>query len=117
MPRPAEESRVRLFDVDECLSCLRDQARIAVRLFETTGNPGLARRQIERKRQVTSKLAGFACLGPDRSDLGSGIRRLTAGQKSIAVHGVQAEERIVLTPRAFYGGEDYDALMRPGNDN
>jgi hypothetical protein len=42
---------------------------------------------------------------------------LTTGNKSIAAYGGQAEERIVLMPRTFYGGEDYDALMRAGNDD
>jgi hypothetical protein len=59
-PRPAEESRVSLFEVRESLSCLRDNDRIEMRPFETTGNLGLAQRQIERMLQATCKLAEFS---------------------------------------------------------
>lgn len=106
-----------LLEVRESLSYLRDLDRIEVHLFEATGNLGLAERQIDRMRDATRKLAEFPYLGPERSDLESGIRMLTTGEKSIALYTVQAEERIVLMLRAFYGGEDCDALMRAGNDN
>ena len=42
---------------------------------------------------------------------------LTASGTAVALFAVQEEAGIALMLRAFYGGEDYDALVRAENDN
>jgi len=68
-------------------------------------------------RAATRKLGEFPRLAPERADLGEGVRLLTTGEKSVAIYMVQEEAGIVLMLRAFYGGEDYEALVRAENDN
>jgi plasmid stabilization system protein ParE len=105
------------FEVRESLACLQDLARIEVHLNETTGDSSLADRRIAEIRATTRKLSELPRLGPDRSDLGKDIRMLTASGTAVALFAVQEEAGIALMLRAFYGGEDYDALVRAENDN
>ncbi len=105
------------FEVRESLAYLRDLARIELHLIETTSDAALAERRIAEIRATTRKLSEFPRLGPDRSDLGKDIRMLTASAKAVALYAVQEEAGIVLMLRAFYGGEDYEALVRAENDN
>jgi plasmid stabilization system protein ParE len=104
------------FEVRESLAYLRDLERIETHLLHTSGNPSGAERRISEMRAATGRLAEFPRLAPERPDLGDGIRMLTTGEKSVALYVVQDVAGIVLMLRAFYGGEDYDALMRAGND-
>ena len=105
------------FEVRESLAYLRDLERIEVHLVENTADPALAERRITEIRSATRKLSEFPRVGPDRSDLGTNIRMLTVSAKAVALYAVQEEVRIVLMLRAFYGGEDYEALVRAENDN
>jgi plasmid stabilization system protein ParE len=105
------------FEVRESLAYLRDLARIEVHLTDTTGDEALAERRIAEIRATTRKLSEFPRLGPDRSDLGKDIRMLTASAKAVVLYAVQEEAGIVLMLRAFYGGEDYEALVRAETDN
>ncbi len=101
-----------LFEVRESLAYLRDLERIEIHLLRSTGDAAFVERRIENLRAMTRKLAQFPSLALERSDLGEGIRMLTTGEKSVALYVVQEDAGIVLMLRAFYGGEDYDALMR-----
>lgn len=105
------------FEFRESLACLRDLARIEVQLIETRGDAALAERRIAEIRANTRKLPEFTRLGPDRSDPGKNIRLLTASTKAVALYAAQEEAGIVLMLRAFYVGEDYEALARAENDN
>jgi plasmid stabilization system protein ParE len=105
------------FEVRESLACLRDLARIEVHLIETTGDAALAERCIAGIPATMRKRSEFPRPGPDRSDLGNDIPMLTASAKDVALFAVQEEAGIVLMLQAFYGGEDYEALVRAENDN
>lgn len=104
------------FEVRESLAYLRDLERIELHLLRTSGDSTGAERRIADMRAATLRLAQFPRLAPERTDLGAGIRLLTTGEKSIAIYLVQEEARIVLMLRAFYGGEDYEALLRAEGD-
>ncbi|MFN7163962.1 MAG: type II toxin-antitoxin system RelE/ParE family toxin [Hyphomonas sp.] len=106
-----------LFEVRESLAYLRDLERIEIHLLNTSGNPEAAERRIDEMRAATLRLGEFPRLAPERPDLGLGIRLLTTGEKSVALYLVQEDVRIVLMLRAFYGGEDYEVLVRAENDN
>jgi len=108
---------VNLFEVRESLACLRDLERIEIHLLKTSGNAAGAERRIDEMRAATRRLGEFPRLSPERPDLGEAIRLLTTGEKSVTLYLVQEEVRIVLMLRAFYGGEDYEALVRSENDN
>jgi plasmid stabilization system protein ParE len=105
------------FEVRESLAGLRDLAPLEVHLIETTGDAALAERRIAAIRTSDRKLSEFPRLGPDLSDHGKDIRMLTASAKAVALYAVQEKAGIVLMLRAFYGGEDYEALVRAENGN
>lgn len=106
-----------LFEVRESVAYLRDLERIEIHLIKSTGNAVAAERRIDDLRAATHRLAEFPRLAPLKPELGQGIRLLTTGEKSVALYILQEDAGIVLMLRAFYGGEDYEALVRAENDN
>lgn len=104
-------------EVRESLAYLRGLSRIEVHLIESTIDAALAERRIPEIRATTRKLLEFPRLGPDRSDLGKDVRLLTTSAKAVALYAVQEEAGIALMLPAFYGGEDFEALVRAENDN
>lgn len=104
-------------EVRESLACLRDLSRIEVHLIESTIDAALAEWRIAAIRPTTRKFLEFPRLGLDRPDLGKDIRLLTTSAKAVALYALQEEAGIALMLPAFYGGEDFEALVRAEKDN
>jgi toxin ParE1/3/4 len=82
----------------------------AVHRFIATDNATQARNFVMRIRQRCGALREHPLLGPARPDLGTGLRIIPMRPGVVVVYRVASESVEVL--RVFYGGQDYEAILR-----
>ena len=99
------------FEVLEGLAYLRDLARIEEHLEQTTENPSFPKKRITEIREKTAMLADFPHLGVARPDLLKGVRILVVDDKALIACVLREDREQILLLRAFYGGEDYQAIL------
>jgi len=93
---------------------VRDYRRIFDWLVETA-SPLAAHRTVQRIEGRISKLAMASERGMRRDDLAPGLRVVALGDRAVCAVRVTHEE--VLVVRIFYGGEDWEAALKRGDNS
>lgn len=96
---------------------LSDLRRIGEHLDRTTGDPAKTDEILMDFRAAVNSLVEFPKRYVERRDLGEWIRICIVRQKGIILFSIDEQDDVVRILRAFYGGEDYEALARTENDN
>ena len=94
-------------------AAIEDLRRIALHLEETTGDIALALRRVREIRDFALTLGRLPHQGTQRDDILSGLRIRSKGRAIIAFR-VDDQNAAVRVLRFFYGGQDYEALIRQG---
>jgi toxin ParE1/3/4 len=85
-------------------------------IAEESGSPDRAIGYVRRLREFCSNLAAFPKRGQQRNDLHRGL--WVAGfEKRVAVAYVIGPRGDVEIGRIFYGGRDYEALLRESGED
>jgi len=79
-------------------------------------NPQRAASFVQDIRDRCRSLCDHPQLGPARDDLSPGVRMLPLFGRVVVAYGITASA--ILVTRVFYGGRDYEAILRraEGND-
>lgn len=78
--------------------------------FIASENPRAARAVIREVRSRVSILRDHPAAGPMRADLGPGIRVLPVPHRAVVAYVIAADKVEIV--RAFYAGQDYEAILR-----
>ncbi len=74
--------------------------------------PEVAWTYIQKLRMSCHALANAPVRGRERNDLRKGLRILSLAKNTVAAFEVDEDKQIVTILNIFYGGKDYDAIMK-----
>lgn len=101
-----------IYRVVERPEVVADYIAIALHIIDWTDDPGGARRRVERIRTFVRGLKNTPHRGTRRDDLRPGLRIVPFERHAAIAFEIDAESRTVTVLRVFYGGQDYEAVMR-----
>jgi toxin ParE1/3/4 len=103
------------YRVEEKLAVLEDYKAIARHVELWTGDRAMADRTVDAIRAFIAGLEHFPHRGTKRDDLRHGVRIVAAYRRTAVAIEIDDRRRVVTVLRVFYGGQDYETVMRePG---
>jgi plasmid stabilization system protein ParE len=100
------------YRVVEKLDVLADYQAIAAHIERWTEDRAQADRTIDAIRSFIKGLADVPHHGTRRDDLRAGLRIVPFGKRTAIAFEIDDAARVVTILRVFYGGQDYEAVMR-----
>jgi plasmid stabilization system protein ParE len=104
----------RLYRVVEKPSVFTDYINIVDHIERWTDDRPLAVRTVELIREYIKGMRDTPHRGTRRDDLRPGLRIVPFRKRTAIVFEIDETERTVAILRVFYGGQDYEAMMRDG---
>lgn len=92
-----------------------DLARIYLGVYETSRNPLVADRFLDRLIGRCERIGDAPHGGRPRDDLEPGLRTVPFEHSAVIAYRIEADR--VLITNVFYGGRDYEALYRGQDPN
>jgi len=86
------------------------QITMLFKYIATEASSGIATRYVEAILTFCGKLQNFPLRGSPRDDIRMGIRTISYKKRTLIAYTV--EERQVLILGIYYGGQDYESLIR-----
>ena len=81
-------------------------------IADSSGIPEVAWRYINKLKERCENLHHAPIRGRNRDDIRPNLRILSLDKNAIAAFEVDEEQQEVLILNIFYGGEDYETIMR-----
>lgn len=100
------------YRVDEKPDVLLDYIAIMEHIERWTGDRDLGDRTVDAIRAHIKGLSERPYRGTKRDDLKPGLRIVPFKKRTAIAFEVNEERRLVTILRVFYGGQDYDAVLR-----
>ncbi len=91
---------------------IEDLADIYDYIADASGLPEVAWAYIEKLRHKCHDLRLAPVRGQKRDDLRQNTRIIAVDKNAVAAFEVDEKKRTVIVLNIFYGGRDYDALMK-----
>ena len=106
------------YRVEEKADVLLDYIAISTHIERWTEDRAVADRTVDAIREHLKAFATFPHRGTCRDDLRPGLRIVPFKKRTAIAFEVDDEARCVTVLRVFYGGQDYEAVMRdqPSSD-
>jgi plasmid stabilization system protein ParE len=102
----------RQYWVRENTAVLGDYAAITEHIEQWTSDRALAERTVDSIRAFIKSLGRIPHRGTKRDDLRPGLRVIAFGKKTAIAFEVDDEAGTVTILRVFYGGQNYEAVLR-----
>ncbi len=102
----------RRYRVVEKPSVLTDYINIAEHIERWTDDRALADRTVNLIREYIKGMHDTPHRGAKRDDLRPGLRIVPFRKRTAIAFEIDETERTVMILRVFYGGQDYEAVMR-----
>ncbi len=100
------------YDVFLTTDAIQDLKNIYDFIAEASGFPEVAWRYIEKLKEKCFDLRTAPLRGHKRDDLRKNLRIVVIDEKAVAAFEIDEKKHTVTILNIFYGGRDYDALMR-----
>jgi plasmid stabilization system protein ParE len=100
------------YRVEEKLEVLQDYVAIARHIERWTEHRALADRTVDTIRSFIRSLAEYPHRGKRRDDLRENLRIVPFKRRTAIAIEIDDDARMVTVLRVFYGGQDYEAVMR-----
>lgn len=100
------------YDVFLMPNAIEDLEKIYFYIAEQSGFPERAWAYMEKLKAACQKLEIAPLRGQKRDDLMVGLRIYPLGKRAVAAFLIDETTRVVRILDIFYGGQDYDAIMR-----
>ena len=101
------------YRVVESIEALDDYIAIARHVERWTGDRILADRTVDAIRDFIRTLGTMPHRGTPRNDLRPGLRVIPFGKRAAVAFEIDDEVGDVTVLRVFYGGQDYESVLRP----
>ncbi len=95
----------------------RDQLAELEDYVSKTASPAVAGRYVDAIITYCEGLATFPMRGRGRDDLLAGLRITNYRRRAVIAFLVDTEARIVSIVGAYYGGRDYEAILRGNSED
>ena len=105
------------YRVEEKPDVFFDYLAIAVHIERWTDDRALADRTVDTIRDFIKSLNTVPHRGTKRDDLRPGLRIVSFKKRTAIAIEIDDEAKIVTVLRVFYGGQDYEAVLRHDPDN
>ena len=102
------------YRVDEKPSVFADYINIAEHIERWTDDHQLAIRTVGLIREYIKGLRDTPHRGTKRDDLRPGLRIVSFRKRAVIAFQIDDTKMVVSILRVFYGGQDYEAMMRDG---
>lgn len=99
------------YRVEEKREVFEDYVAIACHIERWTEDRKLADRTVDTIRSFIRELGTVPHRGARRDDLRQGLRIVPFRRRTAIAFEVDDEKRVVTVLRAFYGGQDYEAVL------
>lgn len=103
---------MKTYDVLLTPDAVQDLKDIYEYILDASGFPETAWNYIERLRDKCYNLQTAPLRGHKRDDLRKNVRIIALDKRAVAAFEVDEKTHTVTILNIFYGGRDYDALMR-----
>lgn len=100
------------YRVLENTEALSDYIAIAQHIEGWTGDRALADRTVDAIRTYIRGLCSMPHRGTRRDDLRPGLRVVPFRKRTVVAFEIDESARIVRVLRVFYGGQDYESVIR-----
>lgn len=100
------------YDVYLTPDAIGDLSSIYEYIADKSGYPEIAWAYIEKLRSKCQDLQTAPLRGQRRDDLRENLRIVAIDKMAVAAFEVNEEKRSVTVLNIFYGGRDYEAIMR-----
>lgn len=107
-------AEVRRFPVEFRPEAVRDLADIFDRVLQASQNPVIAEGYVRRIRARCDRIGNVPYSGRPRDDLLRGLRIVPFEKRAVVAYTIVDD--VVWITNIFYGGRDYEALYRRGDD-
>ena len=105
-------TRAHRYRVEEKPEVLQDYVTIAGHVEAWTSDRSLADRTVDAIRGYVKNLGDWPHRGTRRDDVRRGLRIVPFRKRTVIAFEIDDERRVVTILRVFYGGQDYDAVLR-----
>ncbi len=102
----------RAYKVVENTEVLSDDVAIAEHITRRTGDLALADRTVDAIRDFIKSLGTSPHRGVPRDDLHPALRLIPVGKRTVIAYEIDEDGGVVTVLRVFYGGQDYEAVIR-----
>jgi plasmid stabilization system protein ParE len=102
----------RVWRVEEKLAAFQDYIAITRHIEDWTDDRALADRTVEAIRSFVKSLAEVPHRGTRRDDLRPGLRIVPFKKHTAIAFEIDETAGVVTILRVFYGGQDYETIMR-----
>ncbi|MER8691569.1 type II toxin-antitoxin system RelE/ParE family toxin [Mesorhizobium opportunistum] len=103
---------IRRLEVEYRESASNDLTNIFRHIVEASGNPDLALRFVLRIEDRCQNIGNAPRGGRSREDIAPGLRTVPFEHSAVIIYVIESD--IVRIVNIFYGGRDYETLMRDG---
>jgi len=100
------------YDVYLTPDAIKDLEAIYEYISDASGLPEVAWAYIEKLKNKCRNLKTAPLRGHKRDDLRKNLRIVTIDKNAVAAFEVNEKKRTVTILNIFYGGRDYEAIMR-----
>ncbi len=100
------------YDVYLTPDAIKDLEAIYEYIADTSGLPEVAWAYIEKLKNKCWDLKTVPLRGHKRDDLRKNLRIVTVDKNAVAAFEVNEKKRTVTILNIFYGGRDYETIMR-----
>jgi plasmid stabilization system protein ParE len=101
------------YRVEEKPDVFYDYLAIAAHIERWTDDRALADRTVDTIRDFIKSLRTAPHRGTKRDDLRRGLRIVPFKKRTAIAIEIDDEAQVVTVLRVFYGGQDYEAVLRP----